>query len=49
MIDALGLSLPVREFEINGLNLVIQHGPERRWDWTVLSTVELEEMPTQEA
>jgi 2'-5' RNA ligase len=41
LIDALGLQLPSRDIEISALNLVIQHGPERHWDWSVVGTIRL--------
>jgi 2'-5' RNA ligase len=41
LIDALGLELPSREVQISAVQLVIQHGPERLWDWDVISTITL--------
>ena len=34
IIDALGTRLPECDIDINALSLVIQHGPERAWDWS---------------
>src|SRR2546430_13412931 len=33
IIAELGKELPSREVRIDGLSLVVQRGPERRWDW----------------
>jgi 2'-5' RNA ligase len=41
IIDALGLELPSRQIQINALSLVIQHGPERDWNWTTIATIRL--------
>jgi 2'-5' RNA ligase len=41
LIAALGENLPSCEVRVSALNLVIQHGPERRWDWTTAATVRL--------
>jgi hypothetical protein len=41
IIDALGLELPSRLTQISALSLVIQHGPERDWNWTTLGTIRL--------
>jgi 2'-5' RNA ligase len=41
IIDTLGLQLPERKIEIDALQLVIQHGPERLWDWSIVSTINL--------
>jgi 2'-5' RNA ligase len=41
IIGALGLELPSRQIQINTLSLVIQHGPERDWNWTTVGTVRL--------
>lgn len=41
ILDALGIRLPERHFEISTLSLVIQDGPERAWDWTTVGTVHL--------
>jgi 2'-5' RNA ligase len=41
IIDALGLELPSRQIQINTLSLVIQHGPERDWNWTTVGTIRL--------
>jgi hypothetical protein len=40
LIDALGLELPSREVQISALQPV-QHGPERLWEWDVISTITL--------
>ena len=47
LIDALGLNLPGRDVQISAMQLVIQHGPERLWDWSVISTIPLQ--PPDEA
>jgi 2'-5' RNA ligase len=39
LIDALGLQLPSCDVQISALSLVIQHGPERTWDWSVIDTI----------
>jgi hypothetical protein len=41
IIDALGLELPSRQIQISELSLVVQHGPERDWNWTTIGTVRL--------
>jgi 2'-5' RNA ligase len=41
IIDALGLELPSRQIQISALSLVIQHGPERDWNWTTIGTIRL--------
>ena len=41
IIDALGTQLPGCDIDISALSLVIQHGPERAWDWSIVSTVRL--------
>lgn len=41
IIDALGTQLPGRDIDISALSLVIQHGPERAWDWSIVSTIRL--------
>jgi hypothetical protein len=41
IIDALGTRLPGCDIDINALSLVIQHGPERAWDWSIVSTIRL--------
>jgi 2'-5' RNA ligase len=41
IIDALGLELPSRQIQISALSLVIQHGPERDWNWTTVGTLRL--------
>ena len=39
VIAALGPPLPARETRIDTVSLVIQHGPERQWDWRIAGTV----------
>ena len=39
IIGALGAQLPERD--ISALSLVIQHGPERAWDLSVVLTIRL--------
>jgi hypothetical protein len=39
---ALGHQLPSCDITISALNLVIQHGPERNWHWSVTGTVRLD-------
>lgn len=46
IIAALGGRLPERDITIDALSLVIQHGPERRWDWSTLATMRLGEGTT---
>jgi 2'-5' RNA ligase len=41
IIDALGTRLPRCDIGISALSLVIQHGPERAWDWSIFSTIRL--------
>jgi hypothetical protein len=41
IIDALGTRLPGCDIDIRALSLVIQHGPERAWDWNIVSTIRL--------
>jgi len=41
IIDALGLELPSRAIHVSALSLVIQHGPERDWNWTTVATIRL--------
>lgn len=41
IVDALGLRLPEHEITIDNLSLVVQHGPEREWNWTTVGTVQL--------
>ncbi len=43
VIDALGRYLPAAEVTISEVSLVIQHGPERLWDWQPVATVRLGE------
>lgn len=38
IIKALGTQLPEREIHVQALSLVIQDGPERQWNWTVVGT-----------
>ena len=39
VMAALGPALPAREIRIDKVSLVIQHGPERLWDWRIAGTV----------
>jgi hypothetical protein len=41
LIAELGKSLPPCEVQISALNLIIQRGPERRWDWSTAATIRL--------
>jgi 2'-5' RNA ligase len=41
LIAALGENLPACEVQVNALSLVIQHGPERSWDWSTAATIRL--------
>jgi 2'-5' RNA ligase len=41
IIAALGRQLPECDLQINAVSLVIQHGPERRWDWSNAATISL--------
>jgi 2'-5' RNA ligase len=41
IIEALGTRLPERDTYVQTLSLVIQDGPEREWNWTVVGTVPL--------
>jgi len=41
LIEALGESLPGRDIQIRALSLIIQQGPERRWDWNTVATIPL--------
>jgi 2'-5' RNA ligase len=41
LIAALGESLPRCEIEVGALSLIVQHGPERRWDWSTAATIRL--------
>ncbi len=43
LIDALGLQLPSCDIQVSALSLVIQHGPERTWDWSIIDTIHLGE------
>jgi 2'-5' RNA ligase len=38
MISALGTAVPRREVTIDAVTLVVQWGPERRWDWEPAGT-----------
>jgi hypothetical protein len=35
------MQLPGRDINIGALSLVVQHGPERAWDWSIVSTIRL--------
>jgi 2'-5' RNA ligase len=39
IIDTLGTRLPGCDVNIGSVSLVIQRGPERDWDWDVVSTI----------
>jgi hypothetical protein len=41
IIDALGTHLPGCDIDIDALSRVIQRGPERAWDWSIVSTIRL--------
>lgn len=41
IIKALGSELPSCEVTIGGVNLVVQHGAERLWDWDRIGTAHL--------
>jgi hypothetical protein len=41
IIDALGTRLPGCDVGIRALTLIIQHGPERVWDWSIVGTIRL--------
>jgi 2'-5' RNA ligase len=46
LIAALGESLPGCEVQVKALSLVIQHGPERSWDWNAVATIHLASVAT---
>jgi len=39
IVGALGMRLPSRTTTIRSVSLVVQWGPERSWDWEVVSTI----------
>ena len=39
IIEALGTQFPRCDIDIDALSLVVQHGPERAWDWSIVSTI----------
>lgn len=41
LIAALGESLPRCDIQISAFSLMIQRGPERRWDWSTIATIRL--------
>jgi len=41
LIAALGESLPLCDIQVSALSLIIQQGPERRWDWSTIATIGL--------
>jgi 2'-5' RNA ligase len=41
LIAALGESFPRCDIQIGALSLIIQQGPERRWDWDTIATIRL--------
>jgi 2'-5' RNA ligase len=43
LIDALGFHLPSCDIQVSALSLVIQHGPERAWNWNIIDTIHLGE------
>lgn len=43
LIDALGLQLPSCDIQVSALSLVIQHCPERTWNWSIINTIHLGE------
>ena len=45
IIDTLGTRLPGCDINIGAVNLVIQHGPERSWDWSIVSTIRFATSP----
>lgn len=49
LIAALGENLPPCQVQINALSLILQNGPERRWDWTTIATIPLAEAAARRA
>jgi hypothetical protein len=45
IIEALGTQLPRCDIDIDALSLVVQHGPERAWNWSIVSTIRLATPP----
>jgi hypothetical protein len=45
LIDALGFHLPSCDIQVSALSLVIHHGPERTWTWSVIDTIHLGARP----
>jgi 2'-5' RNA ligase len=41
LIAALGESLPRCDIEVGALSLIVQRGPERRWQWSTTATIRL--------
>lgn len=41
VIAVLGEAFPAQKIRIDTVSLVIQHGPERQWDWKVAGTIPL--------
>jgi 2'-5' RNA ligase len=41
LIAALAEELPWCDTQISALSLIVQHGPERRWDWSTIATIRL--------
>ena len=41
LIASLGKSLPACDIQVGALSLIVQNGPERRWDWSTIATVRL--------
>ena len=49
LIAALGESLPRCDIEVSALSLIVQHGPERRWQWDTTATIRLAATSTTRA
>ena len=45
LIDALGFHLPSCDTQASALSLVIQHGPEPAWNWSIIDTIHLAARP----
>lgn len=46
IIAELGEYLPQCNVQISALSLVVQHGPERNWDWSTFATINLAAKPS---
>lgn len=44
IISALGSSIPAQRLVVEAITLVVQWGPERRWDWEQIGSVRLHEV-----